>query len=99
MAGTGSASAKPSSRSSWLSRCSEAGLSGVYAAFAEVGHTPTTMTVTLGLAPGMPVPVVQRVTRDQEDRPIELVHVVSTADRAGFVYDDLPIIPHCATDH
>lgn len=80
--------------------------SGVYAAFAELGYVPTTMTeavsarmptpdeaTALGLAPGMPVLVARRVTFDQEDRPIELVRVISTADRTEFVYDNLPITP------
>lgn len=78
--------------------------SGVYAAFDELGHTPTTLTEevtsraptpeeaeTLELAQGMSVLEVQRVTRDQDGRPIELVRVVATADRTVLVYDDLPI--------
>lgn len=79
-------------------------LTGVYAAFAEIGHTPTTMTEevaariptaseaeVLDLAPGMPVLDVQRVTKDQDGRPIELLRVLSIADRTVLVYDDLPI--------
>lgn len=78
--------------------------SGVYAAFAAIGHTPTEMTETvrarmptpdeagmLGLAPGMPVLEIDRITWDQDGRPIELVHVVSIADRTALVYDRLPI--------
>lgn len=79
-------------------------LSGVYAALADAGHAPATMTeevsarmptteeaTTLGLVSGMPVIEVYRVTRDRDSKPIELVHVVATADRAVLVYDDLPI--------
>ncbi|MGH3867235.1 MAG: GntR family transcriptional regulator [Pseudonocardiaceae bacterium] len=77
---------------------------GVYAAFAALGHAPATMTeevstrlptpderVTLGLPPGMPVLVFERITRDATRRPLELVHVVATGDRTTLVYDDLPI--------
>jgi GntR family transcriptional regulator len=80
--------------------------SGVFAAFAALGHIPTTMTeevsaraptpeeaTTLGLVPGQGVLVVERVTSDQEGRPIELVRVVATADRTVLVYDGLPIAP------
>lgn len=80
--------------------------SGVYTAFAELGHTPTTMTEEvmarmptpqeteiLGLVSGQPVLVVERVTRDDKGRPIELVKVVATADRTTLIYDDLPITP------
>lgn len=78
----------------------------VHAAFLEIGITPTTMTEevitrmptpdeaeTLGLAPGMPVLDIQRITRDHDNRPIELLRVVATGDRVVLVYDDLPITP------
>lgn len=78
----------------------------IYAAFVELGITPTTMTEeistrmptpeeaeALGLVPGMSVLDIQRVTRDQEKRPIELLRVVATGDRMKIVYDDLPITP------
>ncbi|MGQ0776143.1 MAG: GntR family transcriptional regulator [Pseudonocardiales bacterium] len=78
----------------------------IYAAFVELGITPTTMTEeistrmptpeeteTFGLAPGMSVLDIQRVTRDQDKRPIELLHVVATGDRTKIVYEDLPITP------
>lgn len=81
-------------------------IGGVYAALAALGHTPTRMTeevaarlatadeaATLGLELGMPVFVIHRVTRDQGSRPIELLQVVATADRALLVYEDLPITP------
>jgi GntR family transcriptional regulator len=78
----------------------------VYASFAELGIVPTTMTEeisariptpeeaqTLGLVPGQPVLAIERVTCDQDGRPIELVRVVATADRTVLVYDGLPITP------
>jgi GntR family transcriptional regulator len=78
----------------------------VYAAFIQLGIVPTTMTEevsarmptpeeaeTLGLVTGQPVLVVQRVTRDQDSRPIEVVRIVATADRTTLVYDELPITP------
>lgn len=78
----------------------------IYAAFVAIGITPTTMTEAvsarmptpeeaeiLGLAPGQPVLVQRRVTRDDRGRPIELLHVMATADRIELVYDDLPIAP------
>lgn len=78
--------------------------SGIYQALAEIGHVPTTMTeeVTarmptpdessaLGLVHGIPVIDVQRLTRDQDGLPIELLKVLSIADRTVLVYDDLPI--------
>lgn len=78
----------------------------VFAAFVALGITPMTMTEevssrslspeeadTLGLAPCMSVLDVQRVTRDQDDRPTELLRVVATGDRTKIVYDDLPITP------
>ena len=78
--------------------------SGIYQALAEIGHVPTTMTeeVTarmptpdeswaLGLVHGIPVLDIQRVTKDQAGRPIELLKVLSIADRTVLVYDDLPI--------
>lgn len=81
-------------------------IGGLYAALAALGHIPTLMTeevaariatpeeaATLGLALGMPVFVIHRVTRDQGGRPIELLKVVATADRALLVYEDLPITP------
>jgi len=59
-----------------------------------LARMPTPQEVAaLGLAPGMPVLVAVRATRDAEDRPIELLRVVATADRTEFVYDDLPIAP------
>jgi GntR family transcriptional regulator len=78
----------------------------VYASFVELGIVPTTMTeevsartptseeaATLSLVPGQPVLVIERVTSDQEGRPIELVRTVATADRTVLVYDGLPITP------
>ncbi|MGH3939729.1 MAG: GntR family transcriptional regulator [Pseudonocardiaceae bacterium] len=78
----------------------------VYAAFVELGITPTAMNEevstrmptpeeaeTLGLVSGMPVLDIRRVTRDQDGRPIELLRVVATGDRTVLVYDDLPITP------
>ncbi len=79
----------------------------VYAAFVELGIVPTTMSEevsarmptgdeaqTLGLVPGQPVLMVERITHDADGRPIELVHLVATADRTVLVYDELPIGPH-----
>lgn len=78
----------------------------VHTAFVELGITPTTMTEEvstrmptpeeaeiLGLAPGMPVLDIQRITRDHRDQPIELLQVIATGDRVVLVYDDLPITP------
>ncbi len=48
---------------------------------------------TLGLVPGQPVLMAERVTCDAEGRPIELVRLVATADRTVLVYDELPITP------
>lgn len=78
--------------------------SGIYQALAEVGRIPTTMTeeITarmptpdesqlLKLAHVIPVLDIQRVTKDQDGWPIELLKVLSIADRTVLVYDDLPI--------
>jgi GntR family transcriptional regulator len=72
--------------------------------FATMGITPTTATeeVTarpagseearvLQLPAGAPVLTVQRVTRDQDGRAVELLKVVAAASAIVFVYEDLPL--------
>jgi GntR family transcriptional regulator len=45
------------------------------------------------LGPGVPVVTVERVTRDQDGLPVELLRVVAAGDRTELVYDDLPLAP------
>lgn len=47
----------------------------------------------LGAGTGVPVLVVERVTRDGEGRVLEALRVIAPADRVELVYDNLPLSP------
>lgn len=77
---------------------------GVYQAWVQIGHRPTTITelvsarpatqqesVLMRMGPSVPVLEVERVTRDQDGCAIELLRVVADASRSQFVYDDMPL--------
>lgn len=77
---------------------------GTYAALREIGHPPATVTedVTarfptadeeeiMRVSNGMPVLCVVRVTRDTAGLAVEVVDVVSNADRVVLRYEDLPL--------
>jgi GntR family transcriptional regulator len=79
---------------------------GILGAMAAAGLRPTEAdeTVTawvpsdrevseLSIGTRVPVLVVQRVTRDQHGRLIELVRIAGAADRIELVYDGLPLSP------
>lgn len=77
---------------------------GVFAALASSGLTPVTAdevitarmpskkeAEALAMSTGVPVLLVERITRDKAGRPLELLQIVGAADRLQLVYDDLPI--------
>ncbi|MFI8515350.1 GntR family transcriptional regulator [Streptomyces sp. NPDC085460] len=77
---------------------------GIYGALVAAGHTPVTASETVSARPPteqeaadlriggrISVVTVERVTRDQAGRPIEVLRAVAPADRLKFVYDDLPL--------
>jgi GntR family transcriptional regulator len=78
---------------------------GVYAALVAAGHRPTSASETLESRPPTQeeaaelqiggrvyVVAVERVTRDPDGRPIEVLRAVAAADRMKFIYDDLPLL-------
>jgi GntR family transcriptional regulator len=79
---------------------------GVYARLTAVGTPPRAADETirarmpaaeeaslLGTGTGVPVLVVERVTRDGDGRVLEVVQVIAPADRVELVYDHLPLTP------
>lgn len=55
---------------------------------------PTPAQATeLSIGGTVPVLLVERVTRDQSGRPIEVVRITGAADRLELVYDRLPLAP------
>lgn len=77
---------------------------GIYAALEAIGHAPDTSTEVvaarmatpeeahnLGIRNGIPVIVIQRRTYDEDDRIIEWLRVVATADANEFEYERLPL--------
>lgn len=79
---------------------------GVYGMWARIGHVPTTIneivearsatpdeTSIMRLGPSVPVLVIERVTRDQNGLPFELLTVVADASRSKFVYENLSLPP------
>ncbi|MFI8258881.1 GntR family transcriptional regulator [Streptomyces filamentosus] len=77
---------------------------GVYGALVAAGHAPATASETVAARPPteqeaadlriggrIAVITVERVTRDQDGRPIEVLRAIAPADRLQFVYDDLPL--------
>ncbi|MFH9959719.1 GntR family transcriptional regulator [Streptomyces roseolus] len=77
---------------------------GVYGALVAAGHAPATASETVGARPPteqeatdlriggrISVITVERVTRDQAGRPLEVLRAVAPADRMRLAYDDLPL--------
>lgn len=46
---------------------------------------------TLAVGASVPLLLIQRVTRDQTRRPVEVLQVIGAADRLELVYDDLSL--------
>lgn len=76
---------------------------GVYGALTAAGHSPATVDeqitgrppavgekAELGLR-GEPVFQIDRVTRDGDGRPLELLRIVANTTRTVLVYDGLPL--------
>lgn len=76
----------------------------VYHRLAAAGHRQATASETVAVRPpttdespllrvGGRVPLItlERVTRDQGGRPIEVLRTVAAADRIKLTYDDLPL--------
>jgi GntR family transcriptional regulator len=76
---------------------------GVYGALAAAGRPPATLDemvtarhptteekAELGLR-GEPVFQIDRITRDHDGRPLELLQVIANAARTVLVYDSLPL--------
>lgn len=79
-------------------------IGGVLGAMAEAGFDPTeaeerirawvpTADEAAGLTLGNRVPVlaIERLTRDNHGRPLELLRIIGAADRRELVYDGLPL--------
>ncbi|MGW1848608.1 GntR family transcriptional regulator [Streptomyces sp. NPDC001966] len=79
---------------------------GVLGAMAGAGLRPTeadervtawvptpSEVAALSIGATVPVLLVERVTRDQTGRPIEVVRITGAADRLELVYDRLPLAP------
>lgn len=77
---------------------------GVYARLAAAGSPPRAADETirarmpredeialLGAGTGVPVLVIERVTKDSDGRVLEVVQVIAPADRVELVYDNLPL--------
>jgi GntR family transcriptional regulator len=76
---------------------------GIYAAMTAAGIRPATATETVGCRAatdeetaelhlrGQSVLTIERVTRDSNDRPIELLEIVANPARTTLVYDRLPL--------
>ncbi|MCD9145890.1 GntR family transcriptional regulator [Streptomyces albireticuli] len=77
---------------------------GVLGAMTGAGFDPTEVdervtagvptaaqAAELSIGTRVPVLVVQRVTRDNAGRPLELLRIVGAADRLELVYDGLPL--------
>ncbi|MFC9916345.1 GntR family transcriptional regulator [Streptomyces sp. NPDC127197] len=78
---------------------------GVYGALTAAGHPPSTAServqariptdeerAQLRIGGRVSVITVERVTRDQAGRPLEVLRVVGPSDRLDFTYDDLPLM-------
>ncbi|MFE7412911.1 GntR family transcriptional regulator [Streptomyces laurentii] len=78
---------------------------GVYGAFLAAGHELATASETISARPpteqeaaelriGGRVSVIalERVTKNRDGRPIEVLRAVAPADRVRFIYDDLPLL-------
>ncbi|MFB7225495.1 GntR family transcriptional regulator [Streptomyces sp. NPDC056227] len=77
---------------------------GVYGALIAAGYRPATASETVSARPptlteanalriGGRVNVIalERVTKDREGRPLEVLRAVGPADRLQYTYDDLPL--------
>ncbi|MFF4653717.1 GntR family transcriptional regulator [Streptomyces sp. NPDC001380] len=77
---------------------------GIYGALAGAGVTPTTISeqvtsrmptaeeaAQLRIGGSVPVLALQRVTRAQDRRVLEVLFAVAPADRLKLVYDDVPL--------
>jgi GntR family transcriptional regulator len=78
---------------------------GIYRKLAAAGHRRATASETVAVR--MPTPdeatllrvggrvsviTVERVTKDANGRPIEVLRAIAAADRLKFTYDDLPLL-------
>jgi GntR family transcriptional regulator len=79
---------------------------GIYGALAAAGHRPATASETvsarmpteteasaLKIGGKVAVLTVERVTKDEARRPLEVLRAVAPSDRLRLTYDDLPLIP------
>lgn len=79
---------------------------GVYRALRSAGHEPATATESvsarlptneeatqLRIGGKISVLALERVTRGQTGRPIEVLRAVAPSDRLKLTYDDLPLTP------
>lgn len=79
---------------------------GIYQTLTQAGHPPAfaTETVTsrmpteeeaiqLKIGGKISALAIERLTRDEAGRPIEVLRVVAPSDRIKLVYEDLPLIP------
>lgn len=77
---------------------------GIYGAMTGAGWPPaeldetvsarmptTTEAAELRIGSGVPLLLVERVTRDRTGRVVELVHITAPADRIELSYDRLPL--------
>lgn len=77
---------------------------GTYAAMRELGFTPANRdevvsargatpeeAVELRIRPGSPVLVIERLTRDDQGVPLELLRIVADSLRTELAYEDLPL--------
>ncbi|MCX5115508.1 GntR family transcriptional regulator [Streptomyces sp. NBC_00378] len=71
-----------------------AGLQPTEADERVTAWVPTPAEVAaLSIGATVPVLLVERVTRDQTGRPIEVVRITGAADRLELIYDRLPLTP------
>lgn len=77
---------------------------GIYAAMRAAGLSPASATETLSVGPptgqetailGRLLAVIRltRVTRDQDQTPLEVLYAVANPERLTFAYEDLPLPP------
>jgi GntR family transcriptional regulator len=77
---------------------------GVYGVMTAAGHPPASCTETvasrlptrteataLRIGATVPVLTIERLTRDEDQRPIELRRIVAAASRTVLRYNDLPL--------
>ncbi|MFJ2598769.1 GntR family transcriptional regulator [Streptomyces erythrochromogenes] len=80
---------------------------GIYGALTEAGHQPTSASETvgarvptedeaaqLGIGGRVWVITVERLTRDAQGHPLEVMRAVAPADRLQLCYDNLPLAAH-----